>query len=192
CRSCGAGPAHRLPDLRGERLCERKDVFFPLTQRGQGDLEDAQTIVEIFAKIATGERCREIAVCRCDHANIRFLHSRSSQPLEFPLLQHSKELGLDGRRHLRDLVEKEDAFGRLLDLSRSGLEGPGDRPAVITKELRFRGLLGKSGAVDSQKGLPGPGRSGVNRGGPAFLSRSRFSGRSTVVSAEATLETMSS
>src|SRR5262249_40047131 len=48
---------------------------------------------------------------------------------------------------------------------------------LVSEELRFEELFGKSGAVDGQERLAGPRRGGVNRSSQNFLAGPRLSGQ---------------
>jgi len=56
--------AHGLADLAQERIGELEDVFGPIPQRRQLDLEDAEAVIEVFAEFASLHRAVEVPVRR--------------------------------------------------------------------------------------------------------------------------------
>src|SRR5207244_1824778 len=107
---------HRA-DLLQEALREGKDVFRPLAERRQLDLEDLQTVVEVLAEVAARDRRLQVTVRRRYEPHVRANVARAAEPSKLALLEHPEHLRLDGVAHLADLVQEEDAPGRLLEPS---------------------------------------------------------------------------
>ena len=76
------------------------------------------------------------------------MERRAAEALELALLEHAQQLGLDGRRHLADFVEKQHAAVGLLDAARLGADRAGEGAALVAEQLRLEQLIRKRRAVD--------------------------------------------
>ena len=61
----------------------------------------------------------QIAVRRHHNAHIHRDRLAAADALHLALLQHAQQLGLHRQRHIADLIEKQRAAMRLLELARS-------------------------------------------------------------------------
>lgn len=127
-----------LADVLQKRAAQRENVTRPLAKRRQPDVEHLQPVEEVFPKIAAFHRLLQVAVRRRDHAHVGLQRTRRAEPLEFPLLQHAKELCLRGRTHFRHFIEKKHAPGGELDLSGLGVLGAGERAPLVQTRLSIR------------------------------------------------------
>src|SRR5581483_4702730 len=89
--------ARRAEEMRRELL----DVLDALAKRGQSDVDHVEAVVEILAEAPGGDLDLEIAMGCRDDANV-----------EVVALEQTKDLELQARRKLADLVEKERALLR--------------------------------------------------------------------------------
>src|SRR4029453_9264447 len=96
-------------ELLHEGLDEERDVLAPGAQRGQGEREDVEPVVQILAKAAVLEAARGLLVGGGEHAHVHLDLRAAADPLERPVLEDPEELGLERRAHLGDLVEEEGA-----------------------------------------------------------------------------------
>src|SRR5687768_139524 len=83
------------------------DVFMAFPQRGEGDRNDIQPMIQIFTKRPIANRLVDVAVgCRNDshiHADL----AGSTDTLKLAFLQKSKKLGLKLRGDITNLIEKD-------------------------------------------------------------------------------------
>ena len=118
-RQTSGWPAEGPADLLQKRLAQRNDVGRTLAQRRNLDVEDAEAVEQVLAKVAALDGFPQVAVGRGDHPDVRLQEARPAEPLELALLQHAQELRLRGQAHLADLVEEQHAARRQLHLARA-------------------------------------------------------------------------
>ena len=73
---------------------EHRDVVLALTQRGETNAEDVETVEEVFAEEAGRDHRFEVLVRRGNEANAHFERSRSTDPLNLSILDGAEDLGL--------------------------------------------------------------------------------------------------
>ena len=121
------------------------------------NVEHAESIEQVLAKVAALNGFAQIAVRRGDDTDVRLQQACPPEPLELALLQNAQELGLRGEAHFGDLVEKEHAARRELHLPGLCLLRAGERAALVAKQLRLEQLLGQCGAIQRDE-RPAPAR----------------------------------
>src|SRR4029077_11371859 len=126
--------------------------FAALAERGNLNGEDIQSIVQIAAKGALGDQLGKVAIGGGDHANVDALRAVAAQALEFLLLEHAKELGLQLQRNIGDFVEKKRAAVGELETPDFLADGPGEGAALVAEKLRFQQAGGNGGAIDLDEG----------------------------------------
>src|SRR5213594_4982781 len=119
-----------LARLRAEERGEERDVLAPLGERRDADRQHLQSVEEVLAEAALGDRVLEVEVGRRDDAHVRALRLRAAERVVLLRLQEMEELRLRGMRELADLVEEERAALRAFDLA---LDAPRGR-RVRTRE----------------------------------------------------------
>src|SRR5687768_17025658 len=73
---------------------ELGNVFGTLTKRRQSDGKHAQPIVQIRAKLSSGDRGVEMAMRRSDDADVDLSRARGAHALELPVLHDTQQLRL--------------------------------------------------------------------------------------------------
>src|SRR5215471_19152802 len=130
-----------------ERLRERGDVPGALAQRGQGNREHVEPVVEI-APEAPGRDIRlEVGVGGGDDPDVDLPHALRSEPAHFPLLQDAQQAELHRVAHLAHLVEEHRAVVGLLEepLALAGRSREGS--AGVTEQLGLEQRLRQGAAV---------------------------------------------
>src|SRR4029453_11118717 len=69
-RQTSRRPTERRADLLQKRFAQRKDVGRTLAQRRNPDVEDAESVEQVLAKVASFDGLARIAVSRGDHPNV--------------------------------------------------------------------------------------------------------------------------
>src|ERR1700752_586572 len=108
-RQTSRWPAEGLAGLLQKRLTQRQDIDATIAQRRNLDVEDAEAVEQVFAKVAALDGLAKVAVGRRDDPDVRFQQARAAEPLELAFLQNAQELGLCGETHLADFVEEQHA-----------------------------------------------------------------------------------
>src|SRR5262249_19070912 len=129
-----------------------------------------------FPQSAAFDREFRVAVRRGDHSNVGLERSAAAETLKLALLQDAKELGLHGRRHLRDFVQKEHSAGGLFDLAGTRGVRSRERTASVAEESRLEQLRRQGGTVKGHERPPSPPRSAVNQPRDNFFAGSGLAG----------------
>ena len=155
-----------------EMIDEHRDLFAPLPQRRDADLDDVQAVVEVFTELMRPHGRLEVAIGGGDEPHVGADGLLAAHARELAVLEHVQQLGLKPQRHLADLVEQERALVRRLELSGFLPVGSGERALLVTEQLRLEQLAGKGGAVHLQELAMGARRRLVDRPGHHFLADS--------------------
>src|SRR5205823_11651805 len=100
------------------------DISRTLAQRRQLDGQHVQTVIEIFAQLAGGDRLPQPNIGRRDNPDIDLDRPASADAQDLPLLQKAQQEALQIDRHVADLVEKEGAALRVLYMAALVRRGP--------------------------------------------------------------------
>ena len=93
---------------------------------------------------------------RGDHPHIDPDQLASADTEELALRQHPQQTGLQGQRHVADLVEEQRAAVGLLDAADGALLArAGERAADVAEEFGFDQVLGDRRAIDRDEGAVG-------------------------------------
>ena len=83
---------------------EERDVALSFAKRRNGDSDDVEAIVKVFAKGAVADHLLEIAVGGRHDPDIHLAWLHRSYGTNHLVLEHAKQLGLHPKRHLADFV----------------------------------------------------------------------------------------
>ena len=150
-----------LLDLHRASRAERRDL----------DLHDADSIVEVLAKLPLCDEALEILMGRADDADVGAERLPPTDALERALLQEAKELALYVVRQISDLVEEQRAALRHLDLAGHATISARERPALVTEQLAFHELHGQRRAIDRDERARLARRVDMDRPGKEAFSR---------------------
>ena len=81
-------------------------VFFALPQRWHRDGHDIQAKIKVLAEFFASDALLQIAIGSGDDPHIDSDQPIAAHALQFALLQHPKELGLNVGSHLTDFVQQ--------------------------------------------------------------------------------------
>ena len=81
----------------------------------------------------------------------------AADALERLLLQQPQHLGLQGQRHVADLVEEQGAAVALLELADAAAVGAGEGALLVAEQLALQQVLRDGGAVERQERRLGAG-----------------------------------
>src|SRR5258708_7481968 len=134
--------------LLEEVLAQERNVLGALAERGhaQGDRVDPE--IEVFAQLPVAEGCVEVDIRGADETEVDADDPIAADRPVLTLLDDAKQLGLQIRRHLADLVEQERAPLRHLEEALLVVLRAGERPLLVAKQLRLDQILGNRRAVD--------------------------------------------
>ncbi|EFQ61796.1 hypothetical protein PFWH6_4198 [Pseudomonas fluorescens WH6] len=159
-----------------QALGQRNNVRRALAQRAPGQREDREPVEQIFTKAPRRHFTGEVAVGGGDHADIQLDRLARADALDFALLQHPQQFGLQAQGHLRDFIEQDRAAVGLFELARLGGDGTGERAFFVTEQRRFEHVVGDRRAVDGDERLLGAGRLLVDIPRKHLFTGTRFAG----------------
>ena len=116
------GKRHRFPsvgraDLGGKMLDQRGNIFATLAQRRQAQGKDEDAVEQVLPEFSVAHERLEIVMSGDDHPHIHGNRAVAADALDFTLLKHAQQFRLHGERHVADLIEKDGAVLRLLELA---------------------------------------------------------------------------
>jgi hypothetical protein len=130
---------HRPLELLRERLDkvlrQQTDVVVARAKRGHFDAQDVEPVVQVVTEFPEPDLLLEVAVRGRDHADVHLDVGRSADASKRLLFEESKQLGLKGRRHLADFVQKHRAVVGLLQQTALLLPRVGERPALVAEHF---------------------------------------------------------
>src|SRR5438445_2466537 len=169
--------AHPLAQAADEFLGEEHHVLAALAQRRQVNRKDAEPVIEILTELATRHCVREVSVGGDYEAKVGLERRGATDALELALLEDTEKFGLDGRRELADLVEKERAPGSELEAARLLPVRSGEGAPFMAEELRLDERFWQRRAVDGDAGAVGATAGIVDRLGHQLLARAALAGQ---------------
>src|ERR1019366_1169055 len=131
----------------------RQDVFGALAQGRNQNLDYVQPEIEILAEGAFLDGLSQVLVGGRNHPQIQVNILQPAQAAERLLLQHAQQFGLQHKRNLADLIQKQRAFiGQFEDAAflRSCV---GEGALFVPEQLAFQQGFGNGGAVDGDERL---------------------------------------
>ena len=80
-----------------------------VAQRGQGDVDGREAVVEIGAEAALGDCVVKRGICCRDQENVDLAWASSADRADGPVIQQAQENGLQRQFHVADFVQKQRA-----------------------------------------------------------------------------------
>ena len=165
-----------LAEALQKRPRQQRNILSPFAQRRQLDGNDAQSIVQVFAKFSRGDGLVQVLVRGRDHAHIHFGLFVRPDGTDFALLQDAEQLHLHREAHVSDLVEKKRAAIGGLEQALAILVRAGKCAFHVPEQFRFEKRFRKRAAIDGDEGLFAARAVFVNRAGHQFLAGAGLSG----------------
>ncbi len=145
-----------------------------LAQRRQFDGKDDDAMIEIAPEAARLDQLLEIAMRGHHHAHVHGGGLVRADALHLALFKHAQQLGLHGERHVANLIEKERAAMRLLELARVPLRRAGEGALLVAEKLALNQLGGNGRAVERDERPRGAVALLVQRARHQLLARAGF------------------
>ncbi len=114
---------------------QRDNTLSSLSQGWYMDVEDAQSVVEIFPKLPLPYHLFEVSVRCGDHPYVYLNGCVAPQSLKSFLLEETEDFRLQPWAHLADLIEKDGASSCLLDTSCSGFYRSGEGTSLMAEKF---------------------------------------------------------
>ncbi|MNT08011.1 hypothetical protein D3C72_1427370 [compost metagenome] len=114
-------------------------------------------MIEVGPELPLDHSLLQIPVGGRQDAHIDLERGVVTDALQIAVLQHPQQLGLQRQRELADLVEKQGALVRQLELACPVVNGAGEGPLHVAEQLALRHRFRQGGAVEIDKGRLGSG-----------------------------------
>ncbi len=133
---------------REEMLQQRVHVVGPLPERRHVEVDDAQPVQQVLAELAGSDELVQVAIGGGDHAHVDpRLRVVGADRLDLAVLEKPQQQRLHAQAHLADLVEKQRAAMRELELAALVAVGAGEAALDVSEELRLEERFGDAGEV---------------------------------------------
>ena len=104
------------------------------------NLENVQTVVEVFAEGTLLHHGFEILAGACDEPHVAALDDIAPQAFETLILNEFQKLDLGSGRQVGYFIQKERAAIGLFCLADVPVGGPGERASFKTEKFAFKGV----------------------------------------------------
>ena len=138
--------------VREKLVHERPDVGDPFAERRHLQRDALDPVVDVGPEAPRLHLVLERTQRRRDEPDVHRDLRRSPDTHEPPVLEKPEQLHLCGERHLSNLVEKEGASCRRLDLAAGSLARAGESALLVAEELALEQSLRNRRAVDGDEG----------------------------------------
>ena len=151
-------------------LNKQREIISPLAQGWQLNVEDAQPVIQVRPELPLCRPSLQITMRGGDQPHVGANRLVAPNSLESLVLEDPEDLGLKGKRHIADLVEKQRPAVALLELADATAVGAGEGALLMAKKLAFQQVLRDGRTVEREEGRLGPGTMLVDGAGNQFLA----------------------
>ena len=116
-----------LAELLEEVLDQQRNIFAPVAQRRQIDVDDVQPVVKIFAEFLLFHHLAQIRIGGGQNPHIHLHDFVRTERRELLLLNHAQQLGLRLRPDRADFIEEDRALVGDLERALLVVNGAGER-----------------------------------------------------------------
>src|SRR5438309_11734148 len=105
-------------------------------------------MIKVLAEFSLTHPLAQRNVGRANYSRICFQHPFGTEPLEFAILEHTQNLHLRQRTHVRDFVKKDCPGVGEFKFSFDGLLRSSERAFFVTKELTLEQRIAHGGSIE--------------------------------------------
>src|SRR6266849_5376873 len=127
---------------------EEQYVLGSFTNRGQGDANGIESVVQILPERSILKRFRESSVGCRDHTRIDFVGGAFADAFAFPLLKESQQLHLSRLRNFTHLIEEDGPAVCHFKPAFPVLERAREGAPHMAEELAIHQILRERAAID--------------------------------------------
>ena len=155
--------AANLPAVLGIEIAQnvldqQGEIFLAIAQGRQMNVKHVQAEIEILPKLAVRNSLLGIFIGGREHAHVHRRFGLAAQAPDLAVLEHAQQLGLRGRRHFADFVQKERAAVGKLKAADAALGGSRESASFVPENLALHQRFRDGGAVDGHEGPVGARR----------------------------------
>ena len=147
-----------------------KDVALALAQWLNAQPERADAKVQVFTELTRIDGSAQVFVGGGNEPHIQVNRCFTTQAVEFFLLQHAQQLGLQVDGHFANFVQKHGAAMGLFEQAFVLFVRAGECAFVMAKQHVFDQVLGQGRAIEGHKRAFGTGRRFVQHTGQYFFA----------------------
>ena len=140
----------------------------------QHDREHVEAVIEVAAEFPVRDHLRQVAVRGGHQPHVHPDGPRAAQALELLLLQGAKQLGLQLRGDVADLVEEQRPLVGQLEAADLLADGAREGALLVAEQLALQQAGGDGRAVELDEGPLPAGAQVVQGAGDQFLARARL------------------
>ena len=89
-----------------EHLRQRYDIFLPLPERRQIDMNSVDPVVQILPEPSLTDQLLQIHICGADQTDIDGLRLIAAHPDDAPALNSTKQFRLQMQRNIADFIQE--------------------------------------------------------------------------------------
>jgi hypothetical protein len=134
-------------------LGQLENVFAPFAQRGNDDRDDVEPVIEVFAKMPVAHGPLKVAISRCQYPDIERDRDIGAESLHAVILEHTQHLDLGRWAEIADLIQKDRAPFRKLELANAPLRCSRECAALMAEQFRLQKRLRDRRTVDLDHAL---------------------------------------
>ena len=138
------------------------------------DVKHVQAEIEILAKLAVRDGLFGVLVGGREHAHIHRRFGLTAQPPDLAVLEHAQQLGLRGRGHFADFVQKQRAAVGQFKAADAPLGGARESSPLVAEDFALHERFRNGGAIDGHKRPVGARRKLVERARQDLLAGCPF------------------
>ena len=152
---------------------ELQDVFRPIAEWRDGNLDAVQPVEEIQPEPALRHQLRQSLIGRGNDPNIDAAGRGPAYAFDRHLLDGPQQFGLGGRRQIRDFVQKQRPFVRMLEFA-SPRSNTSRNPLLYPEQLRLQQRVDDGRTVDGHEWPVSSNAQVVNLASHQLLAGSGF------------------
>jgi len=128
-------------------MCKQENIPAPLSQWRHGDGNHVEPVEEVRSEIARVDSLFQVAIRGGHYPDVNFDVFSPSQSANLTFLNHIEEFGLDGSRHMTNLIKEKGPMLGLFDQSVLPFLRVGISPLLGAKQFHLDKIRGNRGAV---------------------------------------------
>ncbi len=149
-------------ELGNEAVDQQRDVFPPLLQFRQLQIDHANPVIQVVAKHARTHQLREFLVRGGNDPNIDRNRFETAQRFDLTFLKHPQQPHLHGGGDVAELIQKNGPSVGQRKAPRFVAFCVRKRAGLVAEQLALEQGIRQRGAVDGHKRFPAPGREVVD------------------------------
>src|SRR5208283_926692 len=132
--------------------------------------QNVQSVEQILPEVFPGDFTLQVTIGSGNDPHVHLSGVYITNGLDFTVLDHAQNPGLELKGHIADLVEENGPGVCSFKKSQLSLGSPGKGPFFMAEELAFEQSVRNATTILSQKSTPAPAAQPVNFSGQKLLA----------------------